>query len=116
MQITLDPPPRFPAELDPTDRSVAVEMLIRFNNGNLRLGGQLEVTDDMVATARNLTCSGEGPVGGLLAALFASSIKQSEGQKRPLLEFTNSKMKLRDVRFHLDDRLRIEAEFGSDMK
>jgi hypothetical protein len=68
----------------------------------------------MIATARNLTCTGEGPVGGLLAALFAPGVKQTEGQKRTLLEFPNTKMKLRDVRFHMDDRLRIEAQFGSD--
>jgi hypothetical protein len=67
----------------------------------------------MRGVASNLSCSGVGPIGLAAANLLAPVLQEYEGRSRPLIEFPERKMKLRDIRVAVDQSLHIWADFGS---
>lgn len=103
----------------PTPRSLDAVLDVNLGGamgGKLHFTGQMDVADDMSATARHLTCSGDGPGGTLISGLLLPGLIFYDGKTKPLIQFPFDSMILRDARFQMDDGLHITAEFSSAPK
>lgn len=98
-------------------RSVAADVLITAKkmmvSGTIRITGQLDVDDELVATISNLQASGEGMVGNLVSGIVQNKLKPHEGTQIPLMAFSLGDIALRDLRISVKNQVQVSADFGS---
>jgi hypothetical protein len=82
----------------------------------LRIVAAFEVDEQFRARFTEVGAWGEN-VGGMLAATFVeNALRKQADSLRPLAQWADPAMKVRDVRIVLDDAMRITATFGRDRR
>jgi hypothetical protein len=101
-------------------RSLAGEVRVKAKkmmmSGVVVVRGKVEIDQDMIATLSNLTCTGEGMIGGMAAAMVNSKLRLYEGKRVPLMAFALGDVTLRGLRITTDDPIAVRAEFGGKSK
>jgi hypothetical protein len=100
----------------PTDRSLTAAADVILGGemyGTLHFRGQLNIADDLTATASDLSCEGTGPGGLTIEGMVTAGLLFYNGSSKPLVVFPFNAMQLTDVRVRLDDHLHISADFAS---
>jgi hypothetical protein len=99
------------------ERSLAIDVRVTAKkmmmSGVVRVAGDVDLDDNLVARLSHLTCEGEGVAGKIAASVLAPKIRQAEGRALPLADFAFAGMRPRDVRIESVDPVRIIATFGS---
>jgi hypothetical protein len=90
-------------------RVKAKKMLV---SGVVHVTGQLEVDDELNATFSNLSCTGEGMIGSMVAGLVQPKLKAYNGKKVPLMAFSLGDLALRDLKIDVKSGLHVTAAFG----
>lgn len=99
------------------ERSLAIDVRVTAKkmmmSGVVRVSGDVDIDDNLVARLSRLTCEGEGVAGKIAASVLAPKIRQAEGRAFPLADFAFAGMRPRDVRIQSVDPVRVVAMFGS---
>jgi hypothetical protein len=98
-------------------RSLAAEVRLRakklFVSASLCITGQLELDEELNATISGLDCTGEGAIASVACGVLKPHLQKLEGREFSLLSLPLGEVRLRDVRIAADEKLSVEAEFGS---
>jgi hypothetical protein len=98
-------------------RSVAADVRVKAKkmmmSGVIHIAGQLDVDDELNATLSNLTCTGEGVIGGTAAAFLKKKIQPLNGKEFPLMAFSLGDITLRDLKMKVGANVEVSAAFGS---
>jgi hypothetical protein len=79
----------------------------------LILSGRIAISEELVATISNLSCSGGGAIAALACAAITPQFRRIERRGFPLSALPLGEVQLRDVAVDLaDDRVTIAANFG----
>lgn len=84
-----------------------------FVRATIRIAGEIEIDDRLVARIRNLICTGEGAISTLACNFLSPHLRKLNGSDFELMALPLGEIKLRDVRVELNDEIRLSAEFGS---
>jgi hypothetical protein len=97
-------------------RSIGAEIRVKAKkmvmSGTVVVRGKAQVDDQLVATLSDLSCTGEGMIGGMAAAMVGSKLKAFEGKRVSLMAFSLGDTKLRDVTISTGSTIQVAAEFG----
>ena len=94
------------------DAEVRVKAKKMMMSGVVLLRGRAEIDDSLVATLSNLSCTGEGMVGGMAAAMLTPKLRAFEGKRFPLMAFSLGDVSLRDLKITAGETISVTAEFG----
>ena len=98
-------------------RSVAADVRITARkmlvSGTIVLKGRLDVDDELNATLSELSASGDGMVGSMVAGLVHKKVKPHEGRVIPLMAFSLGDVALRDLKITVKKDVQVNAAFGS---
>jgi len=98
-------------------RSLRTEVRLRarklFVRATIRIGGKVEIDEQLVARIRDLTCTGEGAIASLACNILSSHLRKLDGRNFELMALPLGEVQLRDVRLELNDAIKLHAEFGS---
>ena len=81
-------------------------------SGTMHVCGRVDIDDDLVATLSNLSASGEGVIGTMVAGFLSHKLKQNDGKRIPLMAFSLGDVSLHDVDIKTDRGLEVTADFG----
>ena len=81
-------------------------------SGVIHIRGRLDIDDELTARVSNLSCSGEGVVGNLIAPVIQGKLQAYEGEEVPLMAFSLGDVTLRDLKLSTKDPLQVTATFG----
>ena len=99
-----------------TSRSLAAEVRLRarklFLNASIRISGQLDLDDELIATISGLDCTGEGTIATLACGILRPHLQKLDGREFPLMALPLGEIRLRDVHLAVGDKLAITAQFG----
>jgi hypothetical protein len=99
-------------------RSLGAELRLQarklFLRTTIRISGQLEIDDQLVAHISGLGCNGESTLGVLACGILAPHLQKLQARPFPLLTLSLGEIKLRDIKLQTDDGIRVTAEFGTD--
>jgi hypothetical protein len=98
--------------------SLGLELRIQarklFLRTSIRIVGQLNIDDELVARFSGVECSGEGGIGTIACGMLAPHLQKLQAREFPLLAFSlGGEMRLRDINLIADDGIKITAEFGA---
>jgi len=98
--------------------SLGLELRIQarklFLRTSIRIVGQLNIDDELVAHFSGVECSGEGGIGTLACGMLAPHLQKLQAREFPLLAFSlGGGIRLRDINLIADDGIKITAEFGT---
>ena len=99
-----------PRSVSASARVKAKKMMM---SGVVNVKGQLDIDDELNATASGLECTGEGMIGGAAAGFLQKKIASYNGTQIPLMAFSLGDVTLRDLKIKLDSSLQVTAAFGS---
>jgi hypothetical protein len=98
------------------DRTLDVRMRLgtkfTFIGAGLNFTARVAVDDDMNARLTNLTCTGDDVLGPIIVNFIRPGLAKVNNKQRPIVTFPDSAMKLRDLRFNVDESLHVRATFG----
>lgn len=98
------------------DRTLNVRMRVgtkfTFIGAGLNFTARVAVDDDMNARLTNLTCTGDDVLGPIIVNFIRPGLAKVNNKQRPIVAFPGSGMKLRDLRFTVDEALHVKATFG----
>lgn len=98
-------------------RSLGAELRIQarklFLRTTIRIAGQLDIDDQLVARLSALSCNGEGAIGTLACGVLTPQLQKLQTRNFPLLALPLGEVKLRDIRLDTIDGIKVTAEFGS---
>ena len=101
-----------------TERALDVEVLVRakklFLGATVRVTGGLEIDEQLNARLRDLSCAGEGALGGLASGFITPYLQRFDGRSFALAALPLGELKLRDVRLAAGADLRVSARFGRE--
>jgi hypothetical protein len=99
-------------------RSLGAELRVQarklFLRTTIRIAGQLDIDDQLVAHLSGLSCNGEGAIGALVCGVLTPHLQRLQTRNFPLLALPLGEVKLRDIRLDADDGIKVTAEFGSE--
>jgi hypothetical protein len=81
-------------------------------SGTVILRGSVTLLDTLVAKPSNLSCTGEGMLGAMAAAMINPKLKAAEGRTIPLTALSLGDVKLRDLTIDASDAIELVAQFG----
>jgi hypothetical protein len=97
-------------------RSLAVEVRVKAKkmmmSGVITVRGKADIDQNLVATLSNLSCTGEGVIGGMAAAMVNTKLRLFEGKQFPLTAFSLEDVTVRDLRVTTSDPVVLRTEFG----
>jgi hypothetical protein len=97
--------------------SLAAEVYLRahklFLSASIQVTGQLELDDQLNLEISDLNCTGDGGIATLACSILKLYLQKVEGREFPLMSLPLGKIRLRDVRLTVGDKLCVTAEFGS---
>lgn len=97
-------------------RSIAADVKVKAKklimSGTVHIQGKADVDDDMVATLSDLSCTGEGVIGGMAAALLQGKLQKYNGTRVPLMAFSLGDVALRDLKISTKGPIEVTARFG----
>lgn len=96
--------------------SIGMKVAVAAHQGiiytTVHFAARMDVDDQMNATGHDIHLSGDGPVGAVLMALVEPFVKSSEGRTAPLVDFSDSGLKLWDVKISVQGQaVHIAAKF-----
>jgi len=98
------------------DRSIVADVRVKAKkmvmSGVVNVRGRADVDDNLVATLSDLSCTGEGMIGGMAAGFLQSKLKAYDGKKFPLMAFSLGDVALRDLKISTKGAVQLSAEFG----
>lgn len=98
------------------DRSIAADVRVKAKkmvmSGVINIRGKADVDDNLVATLSDLSCTGEGMIGGMAAGFLQGKLKAYDGKKFPLMAFSLGDVALRDLKISTKGAIQLSAEFG----
>lgn len=80
--------------------------------GTVNLAAKVVVDDALNATLSDLSCSGEGMIGTMVAGFVQPKLKEYNGKKIALMAFSLGDLALRDLKIDVKDGLHVTAAFG----
>src|SRR5947209_7556758 len=97
-------------------RSIAADVRVKARklvvSGTVNVKGKVDVDDNMVATLSDLSCTGEGMIGGVVATFLQGKLKSYDGKRIPLMAFSMGDVALRDLKISTKGAIQVSAEFG----
>jgi hypothetical protein len=90
-------------------RVKAKKMLV---SGVVRITGQLQLDDRLNATLSNLTCTGEGMIGNVVAGVVQPKLQGYNSKQIALMAFSLGDITLRDLKIDVKSGLHLTAAFG----
>ena len=97
-------------------RSIAADVKVKARklvmSGTVNIKGKADVDDQMVATLSDLSCTGEGVIGGMAAAFLQGKLKSYNGKRIPLMAFSLGDVALRDLKISTKGAIQVSAAFG----
>lgn len=98
-------------------RSIGADVKVKAKklmmSGTVSIRGKADIDDELVASLSDLSCTGEGVIGGMAAAFLQAKLKQLQGRRFPLMTFSLGDVSLRDLNVSTSNGLRVTAQFGS---
>jgi hypothetical protein len=98
-------------------RSLAAEVRLRakklFLSASIRISGQVDLDDALVARISGLDCTGDGAFASIACGVLKSHLQKLDGREFPLMSLPLGEIRLRDVRIAAGDKLSVTAEFGA---
>jgi hypothetical protein len=98
-------------------RSLAADLRVQarklFLRTTIRITGQLQIDDQLVAQISGLSCSGEGATGALVCGALTPHLQKLQTHRLPLMALPLGEVQLRDIRLDTADGIRVTAEFGA---
>lgn len=79
----------------------------------IKISGDMDLDEHLVARLSNLQFHGEGMVANLAGAVIRPQLARLEGRTFSLADFAPGDLSLREVTFSAGDPLRLSARFGS---
>src|SRR5438477_2585302 len=99
-----------------TSRSLTAEVRLRarklFFNASIRIIGQLDLDDELIATISGLDCTGEGTIATLACGILRPHLQKLDGREFQLMALPLGEIRLRDVHLAVGDKLSVTAQFG----
>jgi hypothetical protein len=97
-------------------RSIYVDLyvstLVGFVPAGVRLTARVDVDDEMNARVSNLEADGDEILGPLITLFLRPSLEKYNGKTKRLMGFPNDKVKLKDVRIEVGEKVTLDAVFG----
>lgn len=97
-------------------RSIAADVRVKAKklvvSGTVNVKGKVDVDDSMVATLSDLSCTGEGMIGGVVAKFLQGKLQEYNGKRIPLMTFSLGDVALRDLKISTKNAIQVSAEFG----
>jgi hypothetical protein len=97
-------------------RSIAADVKVKAKklvmSGTIHIKGKADVDDKMVATLSDLSCTGEGVIGGMAAAFLQGKLKSYNGKRIPLMAFSLGDVALRELKISTKGAIQVTAAFG----
>jgi hypothetical protein len=101
-------------------RSIAADVRVKAKklvvSGIVNIKGKVDVDDNMVATLSNLSCTGEGMIGGVVAKFLEGKLQSYNGKSIPLMAFSLGDVAIRDLKISTRGAVQVSAEFGRSSK
>jgi hypothetical protein len=98
-------------------RALAAEVRVKAKkmimSGEVTIRGRADISDDLVATLSNLSCTGQGMIGGMAAGFLQGKLKSYDGKKIPLMTFSLGDVTLQDLKVTTKPQIQLSATFGS---
>jgi hypothetical protein len=103
--------------LQKSARSLALEVRLQarklFLSASIRVTAQLDLDDQLRLRVSALNCTGDGAFASLACGILKPYLQKMDGREFPLMSLPLGKIRLRDVKLVVDDKLSVTAEFGS---
>jgi hypothetical protein len=97
--------------------SVAAEVNLRarklFLSATIRVTARLDLDDQLNLKLSGLNCTGDGGIATLACGILTPYLRKVDGREFPLMSLPLGKIRLRDVRLAVGEKLVVTAEFGS---
>ena len=87
-----------------------------FTPAGLRFRARLDIDDNLQGRLSELKCSGDDVLGPLISGLIQPFLARYNGKTRPLMNFPKTDMRLQGVEIVADERVRLTADFGSQVQ
>jgi hypothetical protein len=97
--------------------SVAAEANVRarklFLSASIRITARLDLNDELNLKLSGLNCTGDGGIATVACGILTPYLRKVDGREFHLMSLPLGKVRLRDVRLTVGDKLCVTAEFGS---
>jgi hypothetical protein len=97
-------------------RAVSATVRVKAKNmmvsGVVNLAAKVVVDDELNATISDLSCTGEGMIGTMVAGFVQPKLKEYNGKKIALMAFSLGDLALRDLKIDVKSGLHVTAGFG----
>ena len=99
-------------------RSIAADVRVKAKKfvvtGTVQIKGKVDIDDKMVATLSDLSCTGDGVIGGVAAKFLQGKLQEYNGKRVPLMAFSLGDVALRDLKISTKGAIQVSAEFGRE--
>lgn len=97
--------------------SVAAEVNLRarkiFLSASIRISARLDLDDELNLKLSGLNCTGDGRIATLACGILTPYLRKVDGREFHLMSLPLGKVRLRDVRLTVGDKLVVTAQFAS---
>jgi hypothetical protein len=97
--------------------SVAAEINLRarklFLSASIRVTARLDLDDELNLKLSGLNCTGDGGIATVACGILTPYLRKVDGREFPLMALPLGKVRLRDVRLTVGEKVVVAAEFGS---
>jgi hypothetical protein len=100
----------------PQSIAAIVDLRVRkaFFSAKIKIGGTLEIDDQLVANVSDLSCHGNGVIGALACASLRPFLERANDRSFPLMTQPMGEVQLHDVQMTTTgDQISLRARFGS---
>lgn len=78
----------------------------------LKISGKIELSENLTLRLDDLTCEGEGMLGGMLAAIVSPQLTQYNATAIPLAEHALGEVRIEHLQFDVTQGLSVQARFA----
>jgi hypothetical protein len=100
-----------------SDRAIAIEIALNarklFVRARIKVSGEMEIDEQLVARITKLDCAGDGAIAGIACGVLEPHLEKLRGRSFPLMALPLGEVKIRDVRIDIADQIRVTADFGA---
>jgi hypothetical protein len=107
--VKLELTSRGPRSADVDARITAAKFMVR---SVIRIRGRVDIDDQLNAQLSELSCDGQGMIGGIACSFIRPHLERMNGRSVPLMAVSLGEVRLHDVQVDLSNGLHILARFG----